>query len=100
MIAKPEADSGFAKAAPVKKGKPGRFRRLRWILAILGLLTGAFIFFQYRIVDTELRPIIEKQLAQAVHSPVTIGSVRAGLTGNVVLNHVSLSSLEVPGKAA
>ena len=94
MKAKPEADSGFAKAAPRKRGKPGRFRRLRWVLAILGLLTGAFLFFQYRIVDTELRPIIEKQLAQAVHSPVSIGSVRAGLTGNVVLNHVSLT---VPG---
>src|SRR5580693_4935573 len=94
MKAKPEAVSGFAQAAPNKRKTPPKFRRLRWVFGILGLFTGAFLFFQYRIVDTQLRPIIEKQLAQAVHSPVSIGSVRAGLTGNVVLNHVSLT---VPG---
>lgn len=91
MKAEPEAESGFAKAAQGMRGKPGRFRRFRWVLAALGLFTGAFLFFKYRVVDTQLRPIIEKQLAQAVHSPVSIGSVRAGLTGNVVLNHVMLT---------
>ncbi len=94
MKAKPEADSGFVKATPDNRDKPRKFQRLRWVLLIMAILTGAFLFFQYRIVDTQLRPIIEKQLAQAVHSPVSIGSVRAGLTGNVVLNHVSLM---VPG---
>lgn len=72
-------------------------RKARWLwaaLATVGLLAGGYGFFQYRIVDTQLRPLIEKELTQAVQSPVSIRSVRAGLLGDVLLNDVSLT---VPG---
>ena len=60
----------------------GGSRKLRWLLGTavgLGLLTGGFFFFQYRIVDIQLKPLIENELSQAVHSPELIG-VRKGRT--------------------
>ena len=85
--------------ARAQAGDPGgrpRRRRRWWVglLSALAVLAGAYFYFQYEIVDPLLKPLIETQLAQAVHSPVVIGSVRAGLTGNVVLNKVLLT---VPG---
>ncbi len=72
---------------------PRKLRWLRWGLG-LGLLVGAYFLFQDKIIDTQLRPIVERELTKAVHSPVSIGSIRGGITGNVVLNNVDLT---VPG---
>src|SRR5579871_2383591 len=87
MRSKPQA---AAKTATKK-----RRRWLRWTLGTLGVLAAAYFFFQYAVVDPKLKPLIEQKLAEAVHSPVVIQSVRAGLTGDVVLNKVSLV---VPGQ--
>src|SRR5579871_2740357 len=87
MRSKPQA---AAKTATKK-----RRRWLRWTLGTLGVLAAAYFFFQYAVVDPKLKPLIEPKLAEAVHSPVVIQSVRAGLTGDVVLNKVSLV---VPGQ--
>lgn len=78
---------------------PGRggSRRRKWFLGgsvLAVLLAGAFYIFQRQVVDTQLRPLIERELTKAVHSPVSIESARGGLTGNVVLNNVVLT---IPG---
>ncbi len=65
-----------------------------WLLGGLAFLAGSYAYFQYGVVDTQLKPLIERKLAEAVHGPVVIRSVRAGLTGNVVLNQVDLN---IPG---
>lgn len=86
------------RSKPQAAANPGprkRRRWLRWTLGVLGILAGAYFFFQYEVVDPKLKPLIEQKLAEAVHSPVSIQSVRAGLTGDVVLNKVSLS---MPGQ--
>ncbi len=80
--------------AAAKSGPRKRRRWFLWLSVLLGFLAGAYFFFQYQVVDTQLKPLIESKLTEAVHSDVSIQSVRAGLTGNVVLNHVSLT---VPG---
>ncbi len=73
------------------KPKPRKGRWLLGVVLTLGLLAGGYFFFQSQVIDTRLRPIIEQELTKAVHSPVSIESVRGGLTGDVVLNHVSLT---------
>lgn len=78
-------------------GKP---RKSRWFLGTglaLAVLGCAFLFFN-RIVDTQLRPLVEKELAKSLHSSVAIESVRGGLTGDVILNHVSMSLDGIPWK--
>src|SRR5690348_5952395 len=73
--------------------KPRQFRWLRWGIG-LGLAVGSYFLFQDRIVDSQLRPIVERELTKAVNSPVSIGSIRGSLTGDVVLNKVDLT---IPG---
>ncbi len=75
-------------------GGPRERRWPWWLMAGLSILAGAYFFFQYEVVDTQLKPLIERKLAEAVHGPVVIRSVRAGLTGNVVLDRVDLT---IPG---
>src|ERR1041384_4032101 len=69
-------------------------RRLWW-LAGAGLaaavLAGGYFFFDSAVVNGRLRPFVEKQLAQAVHSPVSIGSIHGNLTGDIVLHRVTLT---------
>lgn len=60
----------------------------------VGLLVSAYFLFQDLIVNAKLRPVIERELAKAVHSPVSIGSLRGGFMGNVVLRHVAMT---IPG---
>jgi hypothetical protein len=71
--------------------------KLRLLWGALGLLTlvGAYSLFQDKIVDAKLRPLVESELAKAVHSPVTIKSIRANLLGHVSLNNVELT---IPGE--
>lgn len=76
------------------KEKPRKFLRLPWVVLGLGLVIGVYFLLQDKIVDSQLRPIVERELAKAVHSPVSIQSIRGGLLGDVVLNHVVLT---VPG---
>lgn len=71
------------------EGKPRRSRLLLGIGLAFGILGSLFLLFN-RIVDTQLRPLVEKELAKSLHSSVNIGSVRGGLTGDVILNHVSM----------
>ncbi|HUO58241.1 MAG TPA: hypothetical protein VMV05_08700, partial [bacterium] len=83
-----------AKPHEAQGGGPNR-RRWPFILAaFLAVLAGLYFIFQNKIVDAQLRPVIQRELTKAVNSPVSIGSVRGGLTGDVVLSHVSLT---VPG---
>lgn len=72
-------------------------KRLRWLGGALGLLglVGAYFFFQDKIVDVKLRPFVEEELTKVTHSPVKIGSIRASVTGHLVLNGVDLT---VPGQ--
>jgi len=71
-----------------------RFRFLWGAIGLLGLI-GAHFVFQDKIVDVNLRPLVERELAKAVHSSVTIKSIRGSLTGHVVLNDVDLT---IPGE--
>ncbi|HJT23973.1 MAG TPA: DUF748 domain-containing protein, partial [bacterium] len=84
------------KSQAAAQGSPQKRRWwVRWVMGVLALLSGAYFFFQYAVVDPKLKPLIEQKLAEAVHSPVSIQSVRAGITGDVVLDKVSLT---VPGR--
>ena len=89
------------KANPISQGglSGGKkwSKKRKWFFGsvlVLGLLVGAYFLFQNKIVDTQLRPVIERELTKAVNSPVSIGSVRAGLTGDVNLDLVVLT---IPG---
>ncbi|HXL73449.1 MAG TPA: hypothetical protein VN963_07495, partial [bacterium] len=74
---------------------PRKSFRLLWgALGLLGLV-GAYFLFQDRIVDVNLRPLVERELAKAVHAPVNIKSIRGSLTGHIVLNDVDLT---IPGE--
>ena len=94
MSSKSGSASGFAKSKPNKRGWLWRHRWFLGTVLILGLLDGAYFLFKNLIVDTQLRPVIERELTKAVNSPVSIQSIKAGLAGNVVLNHVVLT---IPG---
>ena len=83
-----------AKPLEAPGGGPEKRRWPYVLAAVLAALAGVYFLFQNKIVDAQLRPVIERELAKAVNSPVSIQSVRGGLTGNVVLSHVSLT---VPG---
>jgi len=76
------------------KKSGGKLRLLWGVLGLCGLV-GTYFVFQDKIVDVNLRPLVESELAKAVHSPVTIKSIRASLTGHVVLNNVDLT---IPGE--
>ncbi len=77
------------------KKTPRKSLRLLWgALGLLGL-TGAYFLFQDKIVDVNLRPLVERELAKAVNSPVTIKSIRGSLTGHIILNDVDLT---IPGE--
>src|ERR1700679_761261 len=77
-----------------KTTSPKKIRLLWGALGLLGL-TGAYFLFQDKIVDVNLRPLVERELTKAVHSPVSIKSIRGSLTGHVVLNDVDLT---IPGE--
>ncbi|HVZ81818.1 MAG TPA: translocation/assembly module TamB domain-containing protein [bacterium] len=101
MGAKPGSRKGFAfrgalgrREDPVSPPSSGRKPRWPWALASLAVLTGAYLYFQDRIVDANLRPLIQQKLSEVIQSPVTLGSVRAGWTGHVLLNDLSMT---VPG---
>ena len=69
----------------------------RWPIvaaASLAFVTAAYFLFQDQVVDAKLRPFIEREASKALSAPVSIGSVRVGLTGNVVLRGLSLT---IPG---
>ncbi len=72
-------------------------KRFRWLWGALGLLglVGAYFIFQDKVVDVKLRPFVEEELAKATHSPVKIRTIRASLTGHVVLYGVDLT---IPGQ--
>jgi hypothetical protein len=73
--------------------KPRKYRRLLYAFIVLSVLGGVYFTFN-RIVDSQLRPLIENELTKSFQAPVVIESVRGGITGEVILNHVSLT---VPG---
>ena len=77
-----------------KTTSPKKIRLFWGALGLLGLV-GAYFLFQDKIVDVNLRPLVERELAKAVHSPVSIKSIRASLTGHIVLNDVDLT---IPGE--
>ena len=94
MRAKPETASGFAQNPP---SSPRGTKKSRWLWGLglgAGLLTASYFLFQNLVVNAQLRPVIERELAKAVHSKVSIGSLRGGIMGNVVLRQVVLT---VPG---
>ena len=94
MHSKPESKTGFGKHTPPGKHEPKKNRWVKVLGTVFVLFTGSYFLFQNQIVDSQLRPVIEKELARAVNAPVSIQSMRAGLTGNVVLNQVTLN---IPG---
>lgn len=96
MGAKLGSRKGFAFKEPSKKGSEPLAPRRRWPFWVAGLslLTGVYLYFQDHIVDANLRPLIQAKLSEAIQAPVTLGSVRAGWTGHILLNHLSMT---VPG---
>jgi len=64
-----------------------------WILASVlsvAALAGGYFFFQDQVVNSRLRPLLEKKLSDALRSPATIELVQADIRGGVVLKNVSL----------
>jgi hypothetical protein len=78
----------------MKKKAPKNLRLFWGALGFLSLV-GAYFLFQDKIVDVNLRPLVERELAKAVNSPVSIKSIRGSLTGHIVLNDVDLT---IPGE--
>src|SRR3984957_16175245 len=79
--------------------KPRKPARILASIGLAGVLAAGYFFFQDHVVDGHLQPLIQKQLTDLLHSPVTLESVHADIQGGVELRNVSfqipVSGLEV-----
>src|ERR1700722_13051882 len=79
--------------------KPRKPARILASIGLAGALAAGYFFLQDHVVDGHLQPLIQKQLTDLLHSPVTLESVHADIQGGVELRNVSfqipVSGLEV-----
>ncbi len=73
-----------------------RPRRPRWLLGSMGLLAflGLMFLLFNRLIEVELKPLIVKGLEKVSQGPVSLSSVGGNLTGEVVLNDLTM---DLPG---